>query len=59
MALFIDNAHSAKIVDEVKLPVAAKKAIRAYAVLRRRADQEDLRAARAARRVCESSVEDA
>ena len=50
MELFIDNGRSAKIVDHVKLPAAAKKAIRAYATLRRRAAQEDRRAALAARR---------
>jgi len=50
MELFVDNARSAKIVDDVKLPAAAKKAIRAYAMLRRRAEQEDRRAALAARR---------
>src|SRR5262245_49219661 len=50
MELFIDNARSAKIVDDVRLPAAAKRAIRAYATLRRRAEQEDRRAALAARR---------
>ena len=50
MELFIDNARSAKIVDDVKLPAAARKAIRAYATLRRKAEQEDRRAALAARR---------
>ena len=50
MELFIDNARNSKIVDDVKLPAAAKKAIRTYAALRRRADQEDRRAAVAARR---------
>ena len=50
MELFIDSARSAKIVDDVKLPAAARKAIRAYATLRRRAEQEDRRAALAARR---------
>ena len=50
MELFIDNARSAKIVDELKLPAAARKAIRAYSTLRRRAEQEDRRAALAARR---------
>jgi predicted RNase H-like HicB family nuclease len=50
MELFIDHARSAKIVDEVKLPAAAKKAIRAYTTLRRKAEQEDRRAALAARR---------
>ena len=50
MELFIDNARSARIVDDVKLPPAAKKAIRAYTTLRRRAEQEDRRAALAARR---------
>ena len=50
MDLFIDDARSATIVDEVKLPPAAKKAIRAYTTLRRKAEQEDRRAALAARR---------
>ena len=50
MELFIDNARSAKIVDDVKLPPAAKKAIRVYATLRKRAEQQDRRAALAARR---------
>jgi predicted RNase H-like HicB family nuclease len=50
MELFVDNARSAEIVDDVKLPVAAKKAIRAYTTLRRRAEQHDRRAASAARR---------
>jgi predicted RNase H-like HicB family nuclease len=50
LALFVDDARKAAIVDDVKLPTAATKAIRAYATLRRRADEEDRRAARAARR---------
>lgn len=50
LALFVDNARKAAIVDDVKLPTAATKAIRAYASLRRKADEEDRRAARAARR---------
>lgn len=50
MELFVDNARSAKIVDGVKLPSSAAKAIREYATLRKRADQEDRRASLAARR---------
>ena len=50
LALFVDDARKAAIVDDVKLPTAATKAIRAYASLRRKADEEDRRAARAARR---------
>ncbi len=50
MDLFVDDAPTAKILDEVKLPLAAKKAIRAYATLRKKAEQEDRRAALAARR---------
>ena len=50
MALFVDHARSAELVDEVKLPVTAAKAIRAYVTLRKRADQEDRRASLAARR---------
>ena len=49
MGLFIDNARTAKIVDNVKLPADAKKAIRAYAKLRKKADEGDRRAAAAAR----------
>ena len=50
MELFVADARSAKVVDDVKLPAIAAKAIRAYATLRKRADQEDRRAAIAARR---------
>lgn len=50
MELFIDNARSANIVDDVKLPAAAKTAVREYVALRNKAAQEDRRAARAARR---------
>jgi predicted RNase H-like HicB family nuclease len=50
LELFVDNARRAPIVDEVKLPSAATRAIRAYASLRKKADEEDRRAARAARR---------
>jgi predicted RNase H-like HicB family nuclease len=50
LELFVDDARKASIVDDVKLPSAATKAIRAYALLRRKADEEDRRAARAARR---------
>jgi predicted RNase H-like HicB family nuclease len=50
MHLFVNDARSAKLVDEVKLPATAAKAIRAYTTLRRRADLEDRRAALAARR---------
>jgi predicted RNase H-like HicB family nuclease len=50
LELFIDNARSAKIVDDVKLPTAAKKAIRGYATLRVRAEQGNRRAVLAARR---------
>jgi predicted RNase H-like HicB family nuclease len=50
MELFVDNARTAKIVDDVRLPTGAAQAIRTYATLRRKAEQEDRRAARAARR---------
>jgi predicted RNase H-like HicB family nuclease len=50
MELFVDDARCAKIVDEVKLPAGAAQAIRAYAILRKKADEEDRRAAQAARR---------
>ena len=50
MDLFVDGARSAKLIDDVKLPVTAVKAIRAYTTLRKRADREDRRASLAARR---------
>ena len=49
LALFVDDARKVPIVDDVKLPTAATRAIRAYASLRKKADEEDRRAARAAR----------
>jgi predicted RNase H-like HicB family nuclease len=50
MELFVDDARSAKLIDDVKLPVTASKAIRLYTALRKHADKEDRRAALAARR---------
>lgn len=50
LALFVADARSAELVDDLKLPAPAARAIRAYATLRKRADQEDRRAALAARR---------
>jgi predicted RNase H-like HicB family nuclease len=50
LELFVDDARKAPIVDDVKLSSAATKAIRAYATLRKKADEEDRRAACAARR---------
>ena len=51
MHLFVNDARSAKLVDDVKLPATAATAIRAYTTVRKRADLEDRRAALAARRV--------
>ncbi len=50
LGLFVDDARRASIVDEVKLPTAAARAIQAYTSLRKKADEEDRRATRAARR---------
>ena len=50
LGLFVDNAHKATIVDDVKLPKGAARAVRAYASLRKKAEEEDRRAALAARR---------
>jgi predicted RNase H-like HicB family nuclease len=50
LELFVNNARTAKIVDNVRLPQRATQAIRAYATLRKKADQEDRRASMAARR---------
>ena len=48
--LFVDDARRVRIVDDVQLPSAATRAIRAYVTLRKKADEGDRRAARAARR---------
>lgn len=45
-----DFRRALLIVDDVMLPAAAKKAIRAHAISRKKAEQEDRRAALAARR---------
>ncbi len=50
MELFVDDGRTAKIVDDVKLPASAAQAVRIYTTLRRKAAQEDRRAAMAARR---------
>ena len=50
LELFVDNARKATLVDEVRLPSSAARAVRAYATLRKKAEQEDRRAALAARR---------
>jgi predicted RNase H-like HicB family nuclease len=50
LELFVNNARTAAIVDDVKLPTGAARAVRAYATLRKKAEQEDRRAALAARR---------
>lgn len=50
MELFVADARTAAIVDDVKLPAVAAQAVRTYTKLRRKAEQEDRRAAMAARR---------
>lgn len=50
MEIFVDDARTATIVDDVKLPTGAAQAVRAYTTLRKKAEQEDRRAALAARR---------
>jgi predicted RNase H-like HicB family nuclease len=50
MELFVDDVRRSKIVDDVKLPAGAARAIRDYTTLRKKADREDRRAAQAARR---------
>jgi predicted RNase H-like HicB family nuclease len=49
LGLFVKNARTATIVDDVKLPRRAAQAIRAYSTLRKKAEQEGRRAAKAAR----------
>ena len=50
LELFVDGARKATIMDDVKLPTGAARAVRAYAMLRKKAQEEDRRAALAARR---------
>jgi predicted RNase H-like HicB family nuclease len=50
MELFVNDARRARIVDDVKLPATAVQAIRDYATLRKKADEENRRVAQAARR---------
>ncbi len=50
LELFVDNARAATIVDDVKLPRGAAQSVRAYGALRKKAEQEDRRAALTARR---------
>jgi predicted RNase H-like HicB family nuclease len=49
LGLFIDDADTVDLIDAVKLPASAAKAIRTYATLRKKADQQDKRATAAAR----------
>lgn len=50
LALFVKDAASADLIDDVRLPIAVKRAIREYTTLRKKADAEDRRASAAARR---------
>ena len=50
LGLFVDDAKAAELVDHVRLPAPAAKAIRDYASLRRKASEQDRRANAAARR---------
>ena len=50
LGLFIEDAETAHLIDAVKLPASAARAIRAYATLRKKAYQQDKRAAAAARK---------
>jgi hypothetical protein len=45
--LFVDNADTATLTDDLKLPAQAKKAIRSYVTLRDRAEADAQRAAEA------------
>ena len=50
LSLFVDDAASAGLIDHVKLPASAERAIREYAFRRKQAAAEDKRASAAARR---------
>jgi hypothetical protein len=49
MGFFVDDPRTASLVDDVKLPRGAAQVVCAYASLRKKAEQEDRRAALAAR----------
>src|SRR4030095_3420569 len=50
LGLFVEDAGSARLVDHVRLPARAAKAVRDYASLRKKAREQDRRAIAAARR---------
>ena len=50
LELFVDNARKVTIVDDVRLPTGAARAVRVYATLRKKAEEDERRAALAARR---------
>lgn len=50
LALFVDDADSATLIDDVRLPAAATRAVREYTARKKRAEGESKRAASAARR---------
>ena len=49
LGLFVDDAAPATLVDAVKLPAIASRAIQQYATWRKKAHQDEQRASRAAR----------
>lgn len=49
LSLFVEDAESAELVDDVKLPPEAKAAMRRYRDARKRADVEQAKARRSAR----------
>jgi predicted RNase H-like HicB family nuclease len=50
LGLFVEDAGSVRLVDHVRLPARAAKAVRDYASLRKKAREQDRRAIAAARR---------
>ena len=50
LGLFVDDPQSVRLVDHVRLPAPAAKAVRDYASLRRKAREQDRRAIAAARK---------
>jgi predicted RNase H-like HicB family nuclease len=50
LALFVENAETATLKDDIKLPGAAKRAIQAYQQSRKRAAAQEAHAAAATRR---------
>jgi len=49
LSLFVEDAEGATLVDDIRMPIAAKRAVREYRALRTRVEQDEREASLAAR----------